>query len=393
MAQPFMNLDIAGTAEHAMQMNEQLRNDIEIVHERPFLNRMEKIGLGEYYGTWASNHLIGLLPFDEDGNYLPQLYMAPTEISRMLYPIDEIINFERQGTLVIDREQYSPVMHNASFFIYMVDKELYDEIYTKQHLPEKERGVRPYMYDPQTFCRVFCDYYALARHLRKQRFVTYVLGPRTMFYMRFYMYQFEVHTVDSRYAYGEKVDPTLAKAVIEVMEQCLAFKPSKNKLYECKLTEDKYRDIRALAERFGQKLPEVKKFESKTTITPYVKYRLTGPARRARVKWVTDRGHVRHEEVKSDYLRDLGVMPYHHVRFSNGYYLFYVWDSRKIQVVVPADKVNPKDLMMADDNMLDLDMRFNPNKPEEFEIVKECAKTLTIQLHRNPSTVVKRSNS
>ena len=174
-------IPLAGTQERTLQQNAKLQQDLAIYRTRPFLDKFERNNLGEYYSTWGINKIIALFNFDKDGNYLPDVYQAPTEYLRMLYPIDDIMTYDRQGTLIIDREQYSPELRKLSYFIYMVDEELYEQYKEGQNFRGETAPTYMFNQHDNNGVRIFKDYFALARHLRKQRFITYCLGPRTAF--------------------------------------------------------------------------------------------------------------------------------------------------------------------------------------------------------------------
>lgn len=365
-----LNINIAGTQERADAMNAKLIEDLRITNNRPFLNKDEKIEFAQYFSDWATNHLIALLNFDREGNYLPDAYSAPQDILRLLYPIDDLVQFDRQGTIIIDREQYTPALKNISFFIYIVDQELYDEYFDKQKY-NIERNSRPYMWDfhNNNGVRVFKNYFELARHLRKQRLVTYILGPRAMFYMRFYLHQIHVHTIDNDYAFGRKFDGTLVRDTVEHIRETLAYQIERKQTYKVKIKDDDYTLVRVLASKYQMNLPDIKEYNNTTDIVRYSKLRL-GQGRPMTIK-----------KNKLTYYTDkYGIQPYHSCTSCAGYWIFFIWDTRKIEAVLPLDSVNDNDLCQVKwDNGFDLAIDYDPAKQEMWDICQSLKHKLAIQ--------------
>lgn len=318
-----LNINIQGTQSEIEALNEQLRKDLVIYSTRPFLNRLERCDMQEYFSTWGINKIIALFNFDRDGNYLPNVYQAPTEYLRMLYPIDDIINFERQGTLIIDREQYSPELRKLSYFIYMVDEDLYEQYKSSQNFLGKTAPTFMFDMNNTNGVRIFKDYFALARHLRKQRLITYCLGPRTAFYLRYFIHQVHVHTTNNEYAFGTKEDPTLVNKVVEGIKRHLAFNTCEELEYNVDITVDNYKQFRLLATNYKMNLPKIEEFKNNTTIKRYSKQNL-------RSKTV-----YRLKTNKIEKYKEQGIMPWNHMVISDNFAFFYIWDSRIITKVLP----------------------------------------------------------
>lgn len=333
--------DIKGTKEHAEQLNQKLIADLAIYKTRPFLNKAERCEMQEYRNHGGGNHIISILNFDNDGHFLPEAYSAPLDMLKMLYPIDDIVNFERQGTIIIDHEQYTPELRNLSFFIYLVDEELYNEMRIKQNF----RGIAPtFMFDKEASngVRVFESYFALARHLKKSRFITVNLGPRATFYMRYYMYQMHVHKTE-QYAFGEQVDSTLANSVIEAIQRHLAFRQCQDLEYQVELTVDNYSQFRKLSQVFKMHLPEIQEYKNKTMIQRFSKITMHSQTL------------CRLKTNRNEKYRNLGIEPYHHLLIHAGMVIAYVWDTRDIQALVPVSEIEQDDLTYnVIDNRTDL---------------------------------------
>lgn len=365
-----LNICIPGTQEHADELNKKLLEDISIINTRPFLNRMDKINLQDYYGTWAINNLIAMFTFDEQGNFLPDAYSAPAEVTRMLYPIYDLMNYDKQGTLVIDREQYNPALKNLSFFIYMVDEELFEELRIKQQFKEGNCPTFMFFRHDSNGIRVFKDYYALARHLRKQRFITYILGPRTAFYLRFFLHQIDICQVENKYAYGRKEDATLTNMVVKTIQECCAYRHASDKFdYHKKFEIDDYKIVRALQAAFKVNLPEIQKFEHTTHCTRYKKSRL-------------DSGSVRIlKKNKLKKYQHLGIMPWHHAVHYGTFWFFFPWDTRTVQMVYNDDMIDINDFTRPVDNGFDLCVRYDENHPEIWQAAVQCKHCGAFQLH------------
>lgn len=364
-----LGINIPGTKEHAELANQKLLSDIQIINERPFLDRMDRINLQTYYGTWACNHIIALFNYDQSGNFLPEAYSAPTDITRMLYPIDDLINFERQGTLIIDREQWRPELKALSFFIYMVDEELYNELHDKQNfLGETAPTFMFFRHDPNGI-RVFKDYFALARHLRKQRFISYCLGPRTAFYLRFYLHEININVVEDEYAYGSKEDATIANKVITTIQECCAFRQKAGDFnYTKEFTIDDYKLLRTLSSVFKVNLPKERHFKHTTRCIRYKKQKLANEV-------------LILKKSKLKKYAEFGVRPCHHAIQSNGHWYFFVWDTRRIQVILPDDMVQRDDFMHPVDNGLDLVMTYSEDRLNDWNIVLNDKTNIAVQLH------------
>jgi hypothetical protein len=336
------NLDInaiplADTQEHIDKVNAKLKADLETYATRPFLHKQERNDLGEYFSTWGINYIIALFNFDRDGNYLPDLYQAPKEVQRMIYPIDDLMNFERQGTLVIDREQYSPELRNLSFFIYMVDADMYDEYKQAQHFNGPTAPTFMFNQHANDGVRIFRDYFALARHLRKQRLVTYCLGPRTTFYLRYFIHQIHVHTVDNDYAYGRKEDGKRVRTIIESIKRHLAFNTATKKEYKVDFKDDPVATFRMLKSAYKVlNLPEAKEFKCTTDIVRYQKQNLAGTVY-----------HMKHNKVSK--YEQVGIHDYYNMILYDNYMIFFIWDTRRIKKIVDVnnntDNVDPNDFI------------------------------------------------
>lgn len=367
-------IPLEGTPERIEALNDQLRKDLAIYATRPFLNKQERNDLGEYFCTWGINKIIALLNFDKSGNYLPEVYQAPKEYLRMLYPIDDIMQYNRQGTLIIDREQYSPELRNLSFFIYMVDEELYDQYKTIQKFNGPTAPTFMFNRFANNGVRIFRDYFALARHLRKQRFITYCLGPRTAFYLRYFLHEIHVHTIDNDdYAYGKHEDATLVNDVIESIKRHLAFNHAQTFDHQVDVTVDNFSQFRALLKNklFKLNLPDADEFHCKTVITRYRKQRLLGSAKRVKTN------------KQNRYKQMFDIEPYHHMMLTNDYALFYVWDTRQIQKVLPATDIDINDFTAANDNGFDLCASAKHLDKEAFEICDKLHTTVAIQMRDN----------
>lgn len=370
-----LNINIQGTPEIIAQRNEQLKQDLATYATRPFLNRQERCDMQDYYSRWSINHIIGILNFDNEGNYLPNVYHAPREILDMLYPLEDLIEFERQGTLIIDREQYSPELRNLSFFIYMVDADLYEEYKSKQHF----LGTTPtFMFDRNNpnGVRVFKDYYALVRHLRSQRLVSFCLGPRTMFYLRYYLHQIHVHTTNKEYSYGIKEDGTLALQVLESIKRHLAFRKCEELTYEKTVTVDQAALFRKLATVFNVKLPDIERHYNKTTIKRYSKQSI-----RSMQVFRLKNNKVK----KADEL--YGLKPWHHLVQFEDKVLAYVWDTREIQMILSTDDFDINEFgTAAVDNGTDLVVKWNT--PEGIrEFAEQNASKLAVQFRDGQTTL------
>ena len=219
-----LGINIAGTKETIDDQYAKLAYDLQIFQKRPFLGKQEKYDFAVYRNHCSRNHIVGLLNYDTDGNFLPDVFQAPLNILNMLYPISDLIGFEKQGILIIDREQYSPELSKLSFFIYMVDSELYKEYKTKQNFLGDSAPT--YMYDRKSNngIRVFKDYDELARHLARQRYISFCIGPRAIFYLRHYLHAIHEHVVENEYAFGRREHNDYVKSVVSSIRNILAFK-------------------------------------------------------------------------------------------------------------------------------------------------------------------------
>ena len=288
---------------------------------------------------------------------------------RMLYPIDDIMNYNRQGTLIIDREQYSPELRNLSFFIYMVDEELYMQ-YAKA---QRFNGALPtYMFDQNATngVRVFKDYAALANHLRQSRLVTYCLGPRATFYLRYFIYQIHVHTISNEYAYGERQNPIMVNTVLESIKRHLAFNHTEKLHYDVTIKEDDFSEYRKLQEAFmgHMSLPDAKVFKNHTDIIRY------------RKQSIRDYQVYHVKKNKQNKFKALGIEPYHNCIFTENYALFFVWDTRAIEKVIPMIDIDTKDFMPVKfDNHFDLSCRISASQ-EVREVCEQLHTKVAIQM-------------
>lgn len=341
---------------------EQLRSDLQAISTRPFLNRKERHDFQLYHNYWARNHIISILNFDTDGNFLPNVYEAPDEILRMQYPIDELIQFEKRGTLIIDPEQYSPELRKQSFFIYMVDEELFNEYAKRQNYLGEIKAT--YMYDrfnPDGI-RIFKDYYELARHLARKRDITICIGPRATFYLRWYLYEIHEHIIQTEYAFGNKVKNSYAEYVLHAIKRFNAFNNVTKLEYVHHVTVDNYRGYRQLAEKFKVLLPEIKDYKSKTMINRYQKQTMHSQIV-ARIK----KNKVEYYDQK------FGIKPWHHLLIDEDHIVAYVWDTRLVELVIPIIEIEQKDLTYAVvDNRNDLKVTLN--QPESVRAYLESRK-------------------
>lgn len=364
-------IPIEGTPERTAQQNAKLMEDIAIFKTRPFLNRDERNNLGDYFSTWGINKIFALFNFDKSGNYLPQAYHAPKDYLRMLYPIDEIMQHEKCGTLIIDREQYSPELRRLSYYIYIVDDELYEQYKEGQNFLGETAPTYMFNQHKNDGVRIFKDYYALARHLRKQRFITFCIGPRTAFYLRFYLYQIELHTISDDYAYGEKQSPELANEVVNAIRRHLAFNDCTTTEYKVDFTEDNYSQFRQLVQKYKLNLPDIKQFKNTTEIVRYGKQRFR-PGTVYRLK-----------KSKANKLEHEGIYAYNHLVFIGDYAVFYVWDTRVITKIVPKDDIDINDFVAgAADNGNDLVCKANSDEHIR-EICEELHMHCAIQMRDN----------
>lgn len=353
MRQP-LDINIQGSEFTIAKRNEELLKDLQIYSGlelpselmnrectedeidkfkcRPFLHGQERSDMCEYfYNGYIRNHIIGLLTYDKSGNFLPDAYSAPIEYQKVLYPIEDLINYDRQGTLIIDREQYSPELRHLSFFVYMVDEELYNEYKDKQNFLGDR--LPTFMFDRHNpnGVRVFKDYYSLVRHLKRQRDITYCLGPRTMFYIRYYLHEIHVHTIEDKYAYGRKLNDGIASKVYKSVLRHLAFRTTKTLEYNGKYVQDEYKLLRNLATKYAITIPEVKEFNCKTMIQRYSKQTMHN-------KVVC---RLKNNKVKK-YL-SLGIQPYHHCLIHDDHAIFYIWDTRTIEAIIPLTEFEQGD--------------------------------------------------
>lgn len=362
------SIPIEGTPERTAQQNAKLMQDLATFKTRPFLNREEKCNLGDYFSTWGTNKIFALFNYDRSGNFLPQAYHAPKEYLRMLYPIDEIMQHEKCGTLIIDREQYSPELRKLSYYIYMVDDELYEQYKEGQRFLGQTAPTYMFNQHKNDGVRIFKDYYALARHLRKQRYVTFCLGPRTTFYLRFFLYQLSIHTISDDYAFGEKQDATIANEVVNALQRHLAFNDKQSTSYTVDFMEDNYSQFRQLVQMYKMKLPEIKEFKNTTEIVRYNK-------RRFHAQTVY---RVRNSKVNK--LQQDGIYAYNHMIVVDNYCIFYIWDTRVITKIVPIEDVNFNDFVAgAMDNGMDLVCKANA-EPYIREICEKLCLSFAIQM-------------
>jgi hypothetical protein len=327
----------------------------------------------DYFSTWAINRLIGLFNFDKGGNFLPDAYSAPDDYLKMLYPIDDLMNYDKQGTLVIDREQYTPELRRLSFFIYIVDEELFEQYKAAQNFNGPTTPTFMFNKHANDGLRIFKDYYALARHLRKQRYVTYILGKRTTFYLRYFLYQIHVHTIDEQYVYGTKQDGSLANSVVESIKRHLAFNHSEKLTYDADVTVDNYKTFRALLKsgQFKISLPDIKEFHSKTEIARYQKQTLNC------CKVYT----LKKNKVKS--YADMGIYDYHNCIVVNDKVIFFIWDTRDITEILDAADVDMEDFKMVEfDNRNDLVCKANASS-EIRRLCEELRFSAPIQMRDN----------
>lgn len=369
-------IPLVGTQEHTDKVNAQFKADLETYATRPFLDKQERNNLGEYFSTWGINHIVALFNFDRDGHYLPELYHAPADVLRMLYPIDDLMNFERQGTLVIDREQYSPELRKLSFFIYMVDEELYDQYKTVQRFNGPTAPTYMFNQHANDGVRIFRDYFALARHLRKQRLITYCLGPRTTFYLRYFIHQIHVHTVDNDYAYGAKADGTKVKTVIESIKRHLAFNASTTKQYKVDFKDDPVATFRMLKSAFKVlNMPDIKEFKCTTDIVRYQKQNLAGKVY-----------HAKRNKIKK--YEELGILDCYNMVQCDGYLVFFVWDTRRIKAIFKSsdDRIDIDDFIPVKfDNRTDLVCQADVDKSIR-DICEDLHTKLPIQMRDNKVT-------
>lgn len=321
-----LDINIKGTPETIQKRFQKFDRDLEHGTRYLWLSKRERSDFFTYYSYWATNKLFALFNFDTDGNFLPNVYEAPTEIQRMLYPIDDLIQYNKSGTLVIDPEQYSPELRKLSFFIYMVDEDLYNEYAEKQRFLGESKPT--FMYDRfgNDGVRIFKDYYALVRHLSRKREFTYVIGPRAIWYLRYYINEVQVHTVESQYGYGLRIpgQDSNAKRVLNWFDRQLCFRLTKQFTYKHELTIDNYRNYRELAKKFRMLLPDAEEYKSTTMIQRHS--RLTMHSMTI--------AKIKQNKVQL-YDEKFGIKPWHHLLIFDDYILAYVWDTRRIEVMVP----------------------------------------------------------
>lgn len=351
---------------------QQLLKDLDIASQRPFLNGQEKHDFDVYYNYWSTNKIISILNFDTDGNFLPNVYQAPEEILRMQYPIDDIIQYEKRGTLIIDPEQYSPELRKLSFFIYMVDEELFNLYAKEQNYLGDIKST--YMYDRHNpdGIRVFKSYYDLAKHLARKRQITICIGPRATFYMRWYLYEIHEHVIESKYAYGEKVPKSYASSVLYAIKRFMAFRTVKHVEYQHEVTIDNYKNYRQLASKFKISLPDVEEYKSTTMINRYQKQTMHSKII-ARIK----RNKIEYYEEK------LGIKPWHHLLIDDDHIVAYVWDTRLVEIVVPITEIEQKDITYAVvDNRNDLKVTLE--QPENVrEYLESRKEQIPVQFRYN----------
>ena len=361
-------IPLAGTPEIIQARNEQLRKDLAIYATRPFLNGKERNDLGEYYSTWGINNMIALFSFDKSGHFLPELYSAPKEYLNMLYPIHEILEYDKCGTLVIDREQYTPELRNLSYFIYIVDAELYDEYKAVQGFRGATAPTFMFNRHGNDGVRIFKDYFALARHLRKQRQITYILGPRTAFYLRYYIHQIDIHTIADKYVWGKQDDSNVAMQVVESIKRHLAFNQHLSTDFNVNLTIDNYTMFRDLlkSKYIKADIPNVLEYNHSIHIDRYNKQVLSG-----------DTFKLKKNKLKK-YQTD-NIYDYMHMRILGDYAVFYVWDTRTIVKIQLASDINMEDFTLANDNRMDLVCKANSDDNIRH-ICEELKDTYAIQM-------------
>jgi hypothetical protein len=356
---------LRGTSEHIKSLNDKLISDMAIYRTRPFLNKQERTDLSLHNAAPGRNQIIANFCFNESGQFLPMAYTAPIEITKMLYPLAEIIEDERRGTIIIDREQYDPNLKNLSFFIYMVDEELYE--YYKREQNFRGASAPTFMFDKRANngLRVFKDHFALVRHLKNQRLVTYCFGPRTAFYLRYYLKYIETVTISNKYSYGPACEEGTCLQLLKDLDRHMAFNTTVNKFeLEIKLSTDMYRDFRKLTKAFKTNIPEIETFNNKIMVHRYSKQTMHA---RTLCRLTINGG-------KKDEYKALGVMPYHHLLVHDNKLIAFVWDTREIQAIVPIDSIKPEHITYnVNDSRHDIVVK--GNSPEHIKIAVESMRS------------------
>lgn len=355
-----LEFNYPGTPERIEQLWAQCKADMAAIKNRPFINGADKTGFMKTFdGTWNINHIIALFNYANVGTtdepklqFLPDIYKAPEDIYRMLYPVQEYTNYQTTlGTIVIDREQYCPELKNLSYFVHMVDEELYEQMKDEQGFRGPNFPLFMYKRHSQDGVRVFKDYHTLAKYLSKKKFITYCIGPRSAFYLRLYLYQIETHIVQEDYAFGQRVDNSFAEEIQKHITRHVAFHKVQEFEHKFKLTVDNYAAIRVLAKTFQLNLKPIEEYNSTTMIQRFSKQTMHA-AMIARIK------NNKHEF----YDQKLGIKPWNHLCIVDDMVIVYVWDSRNIEQIIPIIEFDQDDLTYnVNDNRLDLQAKDSLN--------------------------------
>lgn len=73
-------MNITGTPEEILLLNQKLEDDLAIYKTRPFLNKQERVDMQHYFSVYARNKFIAIMNFSEDKAFLPDVYAAPTGV-------------------------------------------------------------------------------------------------------------------------------------------------------------------------------------------------------------------------------------------------------------------------------------------------------------------------
>jgi hypothetical protein len=375
---------LRGNEEYIQTLNDKLYQDMATYRTRPFLDKQERIDLSEFAARPGRNTIIANFCFNESGHFLPMAYAAPNEIVKMLYPIGEIVDDERRGTIIIDREQYDPNLKNLSFFIYMVDEELFDYYRTQQNF--RGETVPTYMFNRKepNGVRVFRDHFALVRHLRNQRLITYCLGPRTAFYLRYYLKYVETMTIKNQFAYGPTDDSGLCNQFIKDIDRHMAFNlPTNEFAIEVKIKEDDYSSLRQLASVFKTNIPDIKTLNNTVMVKRYSKQTMHSRT----LCRLTINGS------KKDEYKAMGIMPYHHMLVHGDKLIAFVWDTREIQAVVPIDAI-AKEHITYNVNDSRIDINVKANSPQHIkDAIEEIRADIPVQLRYTEEMLTEMPNT